>query len=563
MNPVVNPKNIVVVLLFRVNLIGALVTMPIPFELSIADHPSVSCKHTEEISNEITSASISLCFGNFEEPAAKVSHLFWRSMSTSISLDNGTFQIELKVRRVSIFAAGASFKMAGSQPVSVFSLIKDLELGTHYNGFGNVSGPAKDSIIFRGELTDTVFEGQILYQNLTRSHSIQCFHNDSLKPDFYESDRCLVCNISTFNTTHKPVAPIGWRSNSLPPCETNISTSTGQDHTDASNDALHANLTFPDQGSEVNGMFGFPLSDYFGYAPSSGTKVKTNRNNTEDVENENSNGTAKTDSQNAPDVTLTEARAQRRPQRSMHSPALLSGRIKPKGSHGAIGKLRRSLRSLKSPRLEPSPTIRKERRSSSQSRSQSLNDSFMETVSCSLHLVADHLFFSDMGERSPAKTVNLMLSVVIGADAVFRATDFDGDGVRDNIGFVVKNITIIHNSSTAFYGYSRANGNSFEYLKSFSTGDFSDVCLGVAFTAIDFQRSVVGLAWYASTASGGAGRSILCILFFCSHLSVRSYVCRLVPVSMTAYQCQKEKVNIPFSTLASRQGASYLLIFSL
>ena len=111
----------------------------------------------------------------------------------------------------------------------------------------------------------------------------------------------------------------------------------------------------------------------------------------------------------------------------------------------------------------------------------------METVSCSLHLVADHLFFNEMGDSSTAKTVNLMLSVVIGADAVFRATDFDGDGVRDNIGFQVKNITIIHNSSAAFYGYSRTNGNSFQYLRSFSTADFSDVCLGVAFTAIDLS----------------------------------------------------------------------------
>ena len=149
---------------------------------------------------------------------------------------------------------------------------------------------------------------------------------------------------------------------------------------------------------------------------------------------------------------------------------------------------------------------RRTRRSTGQPGTHSSDDSsFLETVSCSLHLVADHLFFNEMGDSSTAKTVNLMLSVVIGADAVFRATDFDGDGVRDNIGFQVKNITIIHNSSAAFYGYSRTNGNSFQYLRSFSTADFSDVCLGVAFTAIDFDRGVVGLAWYASSLSGGAG----------------------------------------------------------
>lgn len=133
-----------------------------------------------------------------------------------------------------------------------------------------------------------------------------------------------------------------------------------------------------------------------------------------------------------------------------------------------------------------------------------LKDS-MQTTSCSLHLVADHLFFSEIGGSSPAKTVNLMLAIVMGADALFRSTDFNGDGLSDSIGFLVKNITIIRSPDTAFYSYSRSNSNAFQYLKSFSTADFSDVCLGVAFTAIDFERGVVGLAWYASSTTVGLG----------------------------------------------------------
>ena len=95
--------------------------------------------------------------------------------------------------------------------------------------------------------------------------------------------------------------------------------------------------------------------------------------------------------------------------------------------------------------------------------------------------------------------------MVTGADAVFRAVDFDEDGQQDNIGFVVKNITIIHNVSDAIFPYDRSDRDSFEYLRRFSTADFSDVCLGVAFTAIDFFDGVVGKAWYASSNNDGTG----------------------------------------------------------
>ncbi|PVD20484.1 hypothetical protein C0Q70_18640 [Pomacea canaliculata] len=121
------------------------------------------------------------------------------------------------------------------------------------------------------------------------------------------------------------------------------------------------------------------------------------------------------------------------------------------------------------------------------------------TVSCTLHLVADYLFYKHVGKGDISRTVNIMKKTVYGADAIFRSTDFNLDGVGDNIGFMIKNITVLSNESMDFFSYSMDDTNYMGYLRNFSRANFSDYCLGVAFTYKEFKRSVGGVAWIASS----------------------------------------------------------------
>ncbi|KAL8593077.1 hypothetical protein ACOMHN_018003 [Nucella lapillus] len=586
-------------------------------------------------------------------------------MIASFQLENETTFVDLKVRRVLIFAPGASFTMAGSKPVSVFSRFRELEIGIHYNGYGKVSDTANGSVIFKGQLNATVFEGQIIYQSLNRSHTVQCLHNNSLEPDFYQSDDCLACIFTTYDTHHNPDFPVGWRSGGHSPCHKSFSNHRNQDTfgTETANGVDRSgeySFDFPQTGfseyrsrtdkksARVRASGPAPFTSETPQTDSISTPLAVTQNKTAHRTSAAElfdNGETSHDSSNTEKVKKTRASqgkdfisavnnptglreaksnqfseakqfkrskgsvlgdgASSKEGQTMTAPALetkpqnperpetdlsFQNFVKPAGNRNTTESSAKTLRvtsplgkdyrttsfsaitssrpahpkndaphdrdmqrnaNNKQIKIEPfseashsggQPTPkfltdsprprpgdmpfrrrnrrdrtgaqRSKRKKTRSSRPQptpsAQRQSYTETISCPLHLVADHLFFSEIGEKSPAKTVNLMLNVVIGADAVFRGTDFDGDGQRDNIGFMVKNITIIHNSSVAFYHYSRSNGNSFNYLKSFSTGDFSDVCLGVAFTAIDFQRGVVGLAWYASSLGGGAGKGGIC-----------------------------------------------------
>lgn len=124
-------------------------------------------------------------------------------------------------------------------------------------------------------------------------------------------------------------------------------------------------------------------------------------------------------------------------------------------------------------------------------------------TSCLLHLVADHLFFSNVGESSESKTASAMTAAVFGADAIFRNTDFDHDGTADNIGFQIENITIFTDYSKSFFSYSLDNNDHIEYLKNFSKIDHSHYCLAVVFTYKEFKQGVSGVAWIASSSPEG------------------------------------------------------------
>ena len=124
-----------------------------------------------------------------------------------------------------------------------------------------------------------------------------------------------------------------------------------------------------------------------------------------------------------------------------------------------------------------------------------------QPLSCTLHLVADHLFFRHVGGGDVMATANVMKDTVRGADALFRSTDFDQDGVGDNVGFRVANITVLQHYPSPYFTYSLHNDDHLQYLQNFSRADHSRHCLAVVFTYMEFKRGVGGVAWVASSST--------------------------------------------------------------
>lgn len=108
-------------------------------------------------------------------------------------------------------------------------------------------------------------------------------------------------------------------------------------------------------------------------------------------------------------------------------------------------------------------------------------------LSCVLHLVADHLFFKYIADGRVIKALNVLFSVVNGADAIFRSTDFDGDGQGDNIGFIIGKVTVFSDIQDPDYILTHPSLVANDYLNIFSHYDFDDYCLGLAFTYRDFD----------------------------------------------------------------------------
>lgn len=124
------------------------------------------------------------------------------------------------------------------------------------------------------------------------------------------------------------------------------------------------------------------------------------------------------------------------------------------------------------------------------------------SYSCTLHIVVDHTFFINIGHSSRSETIAEILYLIGSADHIFRSTDFDGDGKGDNVGFMVTAITIYTNETIDDYKMAD-KADVYEYLNQFSKYNFNDYCLGIAFTARDFEDGVVGLAWVGNSDEYG------------------------------------------------------------
>lgn len=130
----------------------------------------------------------------------------------------------------------------------------------------------------------------------------------------------------------------------------------------------------------------------------------------------------------------------------------------------------------------------------------------VKSMSCNVHLVADHMFYEQIGRKSTQETVSELVYRLGDADVIFRATDFNEDGFGDNIGFTISKITIFTSNISNKLGDESLSVN--DYLDEFSQYDFNEYCLAVAFTNRDFNGGVLGLAWVANSSIYGPAGGI-------------------------------------------------------
>ncbi|CAK9295462.1 unnamed protein product [Gordionus sp. m RMFG-2023] len=124
---------------------------------------------------------------------------------------------------------------------------------------------------------------------------------------------------------------------------------------------------------------------------------------------------------------------------------------------------------------------------------------------CSVNLVADHKYVQCMKEAGK-NPVDEMIFHILAVDSIYRTVDFDGDKVADNIGFMVKNVTLFKDDNITGYKLNNYLINANDYLNSFSEYDWSGYCLSLAFTCRTFEEGILGLTWIAdSDINGRAG----------------------------------------------------------
>ncbi|XP_071788946.1 disintegrin and metalloproteinase domain-containing protein 10-like isoform X2 [Asterias amurensis] len=114
---------------------------------------------------------------------------------------------------------------------------------------------------------------------------------------------------------------------------------------------------------------------------------------------------------------------------------------------------------------------------------------------CELYIVIDHTFFKEVADSDVSMAIAEVAFHIAEADSVYRATDFDADGIADNVGLAIGGATIFESESAQNYLISQEYQDAYRFLSDFSLYDFSSYCMGLAFTYRDFNEGILGLAW--------------------------------------------------------------------
>lgn len=121
-------------------------------------------------------------------------------------------------------------------------------------------------------------------------------------------------------------------------------------------------------------------------------------------------------------------------------------------------------------------------------------------------MLIDNSFLRIISRGNIRESISIVLYNLQESNAIFRSTDFDDDGVPNNVGFIIKNIIVIESENGAannLLRYSKSPISGDEYLQQFSRNRMlKNVCLGVAFTAQVFKKYVIGLSYTPSVENG-------------------------------------------------------------
>ncbi|RWS05400.1 hypothetical protein B4U79_02466 [Dinothrombium tinctorium] len=138
-----------------------------------------------------------------------------------------------------------------------------------------------------------------------------------------------------------------------------------------------------------------------------------------------------------------------------------------------------------------------------------------ENTRCSLLLVADYLFFREMGGSNLKQTINFLIALIDRVNKIYLKTSF-GDSENDpeaitGMGFLIQEI-LVHTEPTRLYYYQRhynmerEKWSVRELLEEFSRDITHDsFCLAHLFTHRKFSNAVLGLAYVASPKKSSVG----------------------------------------------------------
>lgn len=127
---------------------------------------------------------------------------------------------------------------------------------------------------------------------------------------------------------------------------------------------------------------------------------------------------------------------------------------------------------------------------------------------CEIHAASDHTFFQTSGGNDEITTIEEILTHMAESDIIFRLTDFDGDFLPDNVGFIVSKVDIYKSVNSKNYHMKAITNDASDDLINYSKYDHGKACLAILFTHREYSDGVIGLAWMASSSFYGRAGGI-------------------------------------------------------
>ncbi|XP_014668138.1 PREDICTED: ADAM 17-like protease [Priapulus caudatus] len=121
---------------------------------------------------------------------------------------------------------------------------------------------------------------------------------------------------------------------------------------------------------------------------------------------------------------------------------------------------------------------------------------------CSLFLVADYKFFSEMGQGNRLNTINYLIGLIHVVNEIYLSTTWEKN--ITNMAFVVRDI-LVHKEAQKnlavgdeHYNMDKSGWDVKNLLTAFSRGNYRSYCLAHLFTHQKFAGGVLGLAYVGS-----------------------------------------------------------------